>query len=85
MGVRYTIAPIRSRYIDPLLLECLPQGSTLIPITSPEQPKMIGQSEYRPVSRLAISFNFPTSAFARIENHYFVNEVCECHGVAGRA
>jgi hypothetical protein len=34
---------------------------------------------------LAISFNSPTSAFARIENHYFVHEVRECYGATGRA
>ena len=46
---------------------------------------MIGQSKCRPVSRLAISFNFPTSAFAKIENHYFVNEVRKCYYGTGGA
>jgi hypothetical protein len=38
------------RYTDRVPLECLLQGSTLIPNTFPKQPKMIGQSKRFSVS-----------------------------------
>jgi len=44
---------------------------------------MTGQSQCQPDSCPRHFINVPTSAFAKIENHYFVHEVRERYGTAG--